>query len=280
MFQPLFGGGFRHEQVGVVTGSSRGTVITANVTPGNDGAYTQLIASTSFDYDSIMIQTGVHDSAAGLGLLDIAIGAGGAEKVIVADLPFSSLTTRYTTGSLWLPLHVPKGSRMSARVHRSSAASKTIRVALLGCQGTSHGLPPFHRCTTYGTVLGSSRGSAIDPGAVANTLGTRVVLDAATAFRIRCLIVYCGGRSATGGSNTTDNGALLTLDVGAAAAEVAIIPNGLTFAMDGSDDLWHPHSHGPFLVDIPSGSRLSTQAQSDFTTVNARELNISLLGLD
>lgn len=280
MFQPFFGGGFRHEAVGVVTASSRGTTITANAAFGNDGAYTQLIASTSFDYNSILIELGNNGNAAAISIIDVAIGAAGSEKVIVADLPTFAIGNRYGPASLWLPLHVPKASAISARIHRSNANSATINISLIGCQGTPYGLPPFHRCTTYGTVIGSMRGTKVDPGGSANTLGTRIDIDAATANRIRVLYVFCGGRTSSATSNTTDNNALLLLDLGAAAAEKSIIPNGIHYAMSGSDDTWLPAVAGPFLVDIPAGTRISAQAQADIITANIRELNIIVLGLD
>lgn len=280
MFQPLMGGGFRYEAVGVVTASSRGTTITANAAFGNDGAYTQLIASTSFDYDSILIEMGNNDNAASISIIDFAIGAGGAEKVVVADLPSFAIGNRYSPASLWLPLHIPKASAISARVHRSNANSSTINVSLIGCQGTPHGIPPFLRCTTYGTVIGNMRGVKVDPGGTANTLGTRIDIDAATANRIRVFYVYCGGRTSSATSNTTDNNALLMLDLGAAASEKSILPIGIHYAMSGNGDTWIPAVAGPFLVDIPAGTRISAQAQADIITANVRELNIIILGLD
>lgn len=286
MLAPYFHGTPRHEMIGPANAGtsssdsdSRGTTITAHATPGTDGAYTQLIASTAFSYDSIQLAlTRPHPAAAALQLVDIAIGAASSEVVIVADLPLANLSARPGSLNLWLPLHIPSGSRIAARVHRSNVASTTVDVSIVGCAASPFGIPPYRRCTTYGTVLASAKGTQIDPGGTANTKSAHVEIEDSTANPIKLLYAIVL-RSQTGGNNSTDVDALTEFYVGAASSEQPLVPYCVQH-MGATGDVWQPRTFGPFKVDLPAGVRITGKAQSSGTTANAREVAVTLLGLD
>ena len=262
---------------GAADADSRGVAVTANATPGSDGAYTQIVAATAFDYDAIVLMLSHITSATSQNLIDVAIGAAAAEKIIVADLPLYALTGRYNGIRVRLPIHVPSGSRVAVRIHRSTAASTVIDCTIHGIQSGPWSEPGFTRCTTYGTVLGSTQGTLVDPGAVAHTRGTVAQIVASTTNPIKMLYAFVQ-RSSGGGSNVADDSLLLTILQGA-ATEKTLIPYS-QFAMGATDDNWDPNLIGPYYVNLPSGTRLSAQCQSDLTLASAREACITVLGFD
>lgn len=278
----------RYELLGVVDNGvggaadadSRGTILTAHVTPGSDGSYSQLIAATTFDYDGFWVTLNRSFAAnSARSLIDVSIGGAGVEKIILADLPIGG----HTTGSGWasktifIPVHIPSGSRVAARVHRSSIASATCDISIMGVAGGPWALAGFNRCTTYGTDLANFRGTIVDPGGTANTRGAVTQIVASTTNPIRCFYVVTG-RAATGGSNITDNVADLDILYGP-ATEKLLIPY-LPMGMTSGGDHYEPTVYGPFWVNLPSAIRLSSQAQADFTTVNARDIQVSIIAFD
>lgn len=262
---------------GTADSDSKGITLTANATIGSDGAYTQLIASTTFDYDGFWVTLCLPNSASSQNLVDIAIGAGGSEKIIIADIPFIALSGRYFGYCFYVPLAVAAGSRIAARIHRSSAASSTVVISLLGVQGGPWAAASFGRSTTYGTVLASAKGTQVDPGATANTRGAVTQIVASTTNPIRAFLVF-GLRSQLGTSNTTDNSLLMDILYGPSTEKV-LIPY-LSFAMGGTDDVWQPEMAGLFFVDLPAAIRLSAQAQANTTSANSREIAVTIIAFD
>lgn len=278
----LGGGGAIHEVVG--RSNSRGTTITANATAGNDGAYTQLIASTANDYFGLHVILQQGGTVGTIGLVDIAIGGAGSEQVIVPDIPFVTFTANKRGGgfSFWLPIHVPKGSRIAARVHRSAVASQAINICLIGHTNPSRYMPYFHRATTYGTVLASARGTQVDPGGTANTLApaSPVELVASTTNPITAMFVMCTKAASAAAATTAWNS--VEIYVGAASSEQVLIPEFP--AWDFNDTADYPNQFsvgiGPFFVSLPAGVRLSARARSDNITAGVREQQVSVLCLD
>lgn len=265
---------------GSADADSRAQTLTAHATPGTNGAWSEMIATTSFDYEGLYWNVcRTHPAASTRFLLDIGIGPSTAEQVVIADFPILEQSTSGHVGVCgFLPIRIPAGVRVAARIHRASTASAAFDFQLIGCGESHRGIPPFNRATTYGTDLANYRGTLVDPGASANTRGTRAELVASTTNPIRALYVVAT-RAATGGSNTTNNGAMLEISVGGSGTEVILIPP-LCFSMNATRDYYMPHCFGPFFVNLPAGVRLSAVAQADFTLANARELAVSIVGFD
>lgn len=90
------------------TATSKGQIITS----GNSakGSYTQMIAATSYKTRWIMI-TSPHDGANRNWAIDIAIGAGGSEQIIVPDLLINDVDLNLYS----FPLTIKAGSRIAVR---------------------------------------------------------------------------------------------------------------------------------------------------------------------
>lgn len=132
----LYDGGFGsnegiagYDSVGFNTANAVGTVITASATPNTKGSYTQLIASTPRDYCGIFIGPDMNtaQTVAQL-LLDIAIGAGGSEVVIVPNWSQPPFSDKMARG--FVPVSIPAGTRIAARC-QSPTASATIGLSLI-----------------------------------------------------------------------------------------------------------------------------------------------------
>lgn len=269
------------ESVGNDSANSNGTVLTAHATPGTDGAWTQLIAATVNEYETLNIFIGDGGVVSGLQLIDIGIGGAGSEVVIVPDL---IAIVRGTAGrcpyiSLTLPINVAKGSRIAARIHRGSTASTTNRIALYGQSGTSRGIPSFRRATSYGVVLASAAGTTVDPGATANTQGANTQIVASTTNPIKAFYILATRNQSTAG--TVSPTTLMEFFIGAGGSEVTLIPEFSVWASNATTDISSgEYSYGPFFVNLPAGSRISAKARCSDNTATQREGMVTLVGLD
>lgn len=130
--------------------ATTGSVVTDSTDPGGSantkGAYTQLTASTSRDYQGFFLSVGPNNlSTSSITLpkwaLDIAVGAAGSEIVIMADQNLYSATTSSAVapvlpGALgYYPIFIPKGSRVAARAQCSvtTATGRLLGIGFYGC---------------------------------------------------------------------------------------------------------------------------------------------------
>lgn len=129
-------GGYGHmEAWGSDTTDSAG----ATVTPGqNDakGSYAQIIASTAYVADAIIVNVGAGDfihAANNEILLDLAVGGVGSEQVIIPNVyflgdVFEDVYRPSTFGPF--PCSIPAGSRIAARCQDTDATVETFDIAI------------------------------------------------------------------------------------------------------------------------------------------------------
>lgn len=105
--------------IGTTTASTRGTTLG---TPGGlntEGAWTDLVASSTIAARWILLQPGPPNTAtmlANSGVMDFAVGSAGNEKPIAENVPFNTDTAELLRAPLiTLPCRIPAGSRISAR---------------------------------------------------------------------------------------------------------------------------------------------------------------------
>ena len=243
------------------------------------GDWTQIVAATSYSAQGILVSVQqVNDL---LALLDIGIGAEGSEVVLIPNL-YLDFSVSVVAGVGWcfssyIPIAVPAGSRLSARVQDSGQGGMDIYVHLqLMSQGF---LPsqPFSRCSAYGIVTASSRGTEIDPGATSNTKGDWVQFDADVDQDIRAILmeVGAGGTAKSAGKRSW----LVDVGIGADGSEVVIVPD-LLFGSDNFLDNIAPVSVGPLPCHIPKGSRLAVRCQHSYNTATERLIYVALHGMD
>lgn len=111
--------------------AAQGTVVTPAV--GSKGAWAQVIASTTDDSFGLLICVNSSSTSAASRniVLDIGLGASGAELVLVPDLIAGNANT-YGAGGVWyfFPVFVPAGSRVSARAQGTVATTFNVFLQL------------------------------------------------------------------------------------------------------------------------------------------------------
>lgn len=121
---------------------SGGTSVDPGGTVNTKGSWAQLTASTDNDISWLMIAIGnarLSRTGAVHGLLDVGIGAGGSEKIILPDLPHRTGTTSDMNKpgpSLFGPfaVEIPAGTRLAARRQADSnnATDRLVDIVLYG----------------------------------------------------------------------------------------------------------------------------------------------------
>jgi hypothetical protein len=265
----------RLESVGAVTASSHGTLCTAHASANTKAtSYTELIASTAFAAQSILI-TFENASASTIDFLfDIAVGASSSEQIIIANLQVSIPNGVSVAASFWFPIHIASGSRISARCQCTTGAA-TVRVSAL-LFGGGFASPERHSIVdTYGAATADSGGTSVDPGGSSNTKGSYSQLTAATTRPHKGLLLAIGNQI-----NGVRTGCawLLDIAIGASLSEQVIIPN-LSLNADTTKDMVFPQAFSFIPITIPAGTRLAARAQCSITDATDRLLDVVAYGV-
>ncbi len=258
-------------------GSTYNTAITASASANAKGSYTQLVASLSGSVNGFFVIVSAVTTSNRSYLLDIATGGAGSETVIVANLPVQ-IGGDYHGGNfvVFVPLPISSGTRVAARC-QSSTGSSQIFMSLLTVAGELSNLLTSAVASTYGATTGTSRGTSIDPGAVADTKGTYVQMTAATSTsnNLKWLIVLVGNQS-----NAAMSVATWALDIatGAAASETVVVPD-LIFSSSTAFDAVIPGFYC-LPVDIANGTRIAARAKCTITDATDRLVDLVLIGVE
>jgi hypothetical protein len=249
------------ESSGAVTGTTTGTVV-------SNGSYTQLIASTSFDYNEILILSKLNSGSTDA-TIDLARGSAGNEQFLIDGLRLSLSATAAQFTSARLPLRVPRGSRIAAQAH-----GVTPEVIIYGI---SHGpLSTSGYTRAEALNISSNKGTSIDAGASANTLTAWSQLVASTSRNYNALMIMTGGAGRTAG--TAAASWLIDVGLGGAGSEQTLFKQLLAFEFSSTIFGTEPPSYGPFPCSIPSGSRIASRLQCSTSTSGRRALDVAAYG--
>ncbi len=266
----LLGGGGKVESFFEDLTASRGTQVTAGATPHVKTAWTEVIASTSFDYESLLIElrsfTGGH-------LLDMGIGSSGNEEVIIPNLLFALAGGGTTTSpvNVNIPIHIPAGSRISLR-HQSTTNAGSFRALFKGFSGNFTANLGVNKIVAYGANTADSGGVVVDPGTTVDTKGSYSEIVASTGEDIRGFHIAFGDRHST----RAVSGFLFDIAIGASSSEEIILPN-YYFSTNTSETAAEWMS--PFIpVHIPSGTRIAVRAQAETSSASQRLHDVVIYG--
>lgn len=256
---------------GSVLATSLPTAVAASATPHTKGAFVELIASTDFAADTLSLVLTSSLGVAGTDsscLVDLAIGASGSEVVIVPDLTvgFTQMGTAFT-----LPIAIPTGSRISARVQHATG-STVVSMVLQLSGGGWNGREPGRRMVAYGVSTATSRGVSATVVGSANTKGAWVELTSATTAPCRRLLTVLGLTTASAAAGI----GFVDIGVGASGSEVVVVPN-VFFDATSNEIIRFAPLVAP--VSIPAGSRIAARYQATVTTVTARP-SVAVYGID
>ncbi len=264
--------------VGSLATSSTGITLTSDAAAHTKGAWAELIASTA--HETVFVVVTITDTAATSGfVVDIGVGASTAEQVLIPNLYHKHGQAAQPVPRVYsLPLAIPTGTRVSARVQCTAAAGQTIKVGIQCFSGpitAQHGLRRVeHGGLTITTGSATSIQILTDPGAVAHTDSTWQELLAATTFAWQWLCV-AGALADTATAAITAY--LLDLAVGAGGSEVAVV-NDLWFLSHTGVDCPVPGTYC-FPCAIASGSRIAARTRCSVATAGDRQINAAIYGV-
>lgn len=267
--------GTRVTQLGAVLATTKLLAVPAAAGANTKGSWVEVSASAPFDACGFYLQFGGFAVTTQDLLLDIGVGAGGSEQVILSNLPISVGTGFVATAvQPFIPLAIKAGQRIAARI-QSSAASGGVELGLHLSAGDFFSQLGLGRATTYGANTADSGGVSVDPGGVINTKGAWSEISASITNPIRYMLI-CVGSQANAVISSSNN--LLDIGVGAAAAEQVVI-NNIALIGSGGPDLYEPGIVAMF-VSVAAGQRLSARKQCTITDATDRLNDIVIVGFD
>lgn len=246
----------RSGHVGVYSESSAAVTVTSGAA-NTKGAWAQMIASTAGDagWVRITLNADIFVTATAVGaLVDIGIGGAGAERVVIADVCFSSAGL----GAMReFYLRVPAGSRIAVRM-ACVTASKAVGF-VVGVGALPNFLDTPDVCTTYGAVASPANGTVITPGGTVNVYGVWTQIVASTTNPINWL-AWSTGQSTTASLLNTGK---IEIGYGPSGSEQTLI-SGIWTRQTGAEEF--NGAGGCYPVYIPAASRLVARMQQSVLT--------------
>lgn len=265
----LVGQGGATDPLTVVQHSSTVTV-TAHATAHTKGAWVEIIASTSGEATMLVLDvSGVGTpTTATATLIDLATGAGGSEVAFLSNLPVGSAGggqgATIACFQVPLPISVPAGTRISARIQSVVTGGKTATVGVAAFSGGAH--VPGSSLAVLGASTGTSLGTSLD------TAYTQIVASTAATYTY---LIPVPSASSTSLSTQSD---AMTLGVGAAASEVdrgAIMVQTNTSEGCGTpvgSAAWPLYA---ILPGAPAGSRLALKRGAGLGTLDGAIIGVA-----
>lgn len=228
------------------------TVVTASSSAHKKGAWTEIIAASPSDAGCLRVRASVVGSA-GVNtatLVDVAVGAAGAEVAIASNVAVGGAhsTVPYAI-TFDLPVYVPAGSRISARIQSVVTGGKTATIAAYLMATPWPTMSP----AAVDTIGGSPASSE---GIPVTSAGTWVEAVASSARSYRAVGVVPSLHTSIA---ATALNAVLSVGVGAAGAEVEV---AALWVNRGATEMCHS---SPVQTDsltgvwIPAGSRIAVR---------------------
>lgn len=230
-----------------------GTLVPEGATTNTYGTVTELISAANNTQDSwgvfVLIALTGASAVATETCVDILAGAA-TEDVLIPGL-LSGYTYGGSLRGWYFPVHVPSGTRISARLStvRTAIADPSVAVYLYG------GSPPPHRVgrkvTTYGQKINNSRGQAITPAASGGTASVTQLAASSAEDHFYWIPSFQAATDTT----ITPNG-YMSVGVGVGAATEQRI-GSWWFGKDTNENLVGPMPSMGAFVDVPAGTRIT-----------------------
>jgi hypothetical protein len=160
----------------VQNGTSNPVAVAPSGSANTKGSYVQLIASTSAASVGFWLTIFPAATSDQFWLLDIATGAPGAEVDIFANWMVQGIAFALNAVNVWVPLQISVGTAISARCQTSLAGGQSLNVQVFPESASAARGGGFTRCTTYGALTASSRGTTQTSQAVWGSTPTTFTL--------------------------------------------------------------------------------------------------------
>lgn len=256
-------------QIGSATS---GVTVTANSSAHTKGSWAELIASTASDAAGLIVTVyGVGASAQDTAtLLDIGVGSAGNERTIIPNVGVGGASTSSPSWvgiTFTVPVFIPAGSRVAARIQSVVAGGKTATVqAQLMTAPNAHRSP--RTTITIGSSAATSAGTAMS--AVADTwVEITPALSAALAGIVIVPSISTNGMTGAASAN------LVTVGAGPSGGEVAL---GTLSLQVSSQELVGTGASGGlgtiFAADLAAGMRLAARCN-----LASAGLDVTIIGI-
>jgi hypothetical protein len=231
-----------------------GVTITANSSANTKGSWTQLIASTSANASLLTVlvgsvQIGATNTAT---LVDLAMGASGSEVAFASDIAVGGASGggggSRAAAYFQIPLKIPSGTRISARIQSVVTGGKTAAVALYTQDAGDYSTAP----TSVDVIGGNTANS--QGISFSGASGTWVQATASTSQAYRAVTFVASGHDATMG-NVID---FFEVGVGASGSEVGFGEFRWQFDTSETASIREPYTYMSGR-NIPAGSRLAVK---------------------
>lgn len=243
---------------------------TADASANTDGSWVETFSSTPFDAFGMLVSLCAETTNADR-LVDIGIGAGGSEIVLVEDLPACRTTSMTWCDHAYLPIKIKEGSRLAHR-SRATTGSATTLVGMTLLGGGFVGRHGGHSlCTTFGANGADSGGTQIDPGGTAGTKGSWVQIPSSTTTTQMTRAIMVGVGNVANTSRASNNW-LVDIGIGGAGSEQVILSNLHCHAEVSG--IVTPRFFGPIPVSVAIGSQFSARCVCSITDATDRLLDV------
>jgi hypothetical protein len=249
-WQPAVGGGAQWMPKPITTWATFVTV-TANASANTKGAWTEIIASTTADADLVEVSVqGGNTASTIVGiLLDIAIGASGSEVALFENVAVGGAAASSFNGEagyrFGVPVYVPSGSRISARIQSNITLGRTAQVSVRLSAG-----PNPSNTSASATVIGTNTGTSLGTDQNNNTSWQQAVASTAAQYQALSLVPSLNT------TNIAANFRSLQLGFGAGSAESPL--SNLDFLSTSTEAVVYTQS-SLYVATVPSGTRLATR---------------------
>src|SRR3569832_180041 len=256
---------------GIFSGSNRyqsQTLVLPTCGLNSKGSWAQVTASLPFEVCGVVVQWRGNACTSFRALIDVGIGAAGAEQVIIPNLAGGNVSSTEDVYNqpIIFPVEIPAGTRVAVRGSSNFTLAGQVSIGFIGSAIDS--LPVFNRITDYGTDAASSSGTFITMPS--SGTGSWVQLAASTADAIRMLGIMVVSNSAT-------NNIKFKVDVGVrVAGSELVLLSQLNQKKHTNTRNNIPQHLFWFPVDIPAGTRLATHHTKKESGVS--NFYVSLMG--
>lgn len=265
---PLFRNtSFFEDDAYTLVDTSSTVTVTANSSAHTKGAWSEIIATTSANASLVyVIVDGIGASNADTStLLDIGTGASGSETALVSNIAVGGAITSAVFGrfNIEVPVKVPAGARISARIQSLVTGGKTASVTV-----KLYDMGDYVSAPTSVDVIGAD--TTTSTGVEMVTANTYQEITSSTSQDYRAIVLVPN----VAGTSTQAVIATYTLAKGASGSEAEL----------GSRDCGYNNAEfvtifeNPIITaSVPSGTRLAVKIQGP--TVNIGNYGVTLIGI-
>lgn len=259
-----FGGDLQRGNPPATSGIYGNALVATSATANTMGAWAQMYSATPFD--AVGFTFDFQPQANGSQhVVQVGLGAAGAE-VVWFEMPVAN--EGFATSlhhMLYVPLNIPRGTRVSVRTQKSTATATANNVAAILLHPRSTFQPIGFNGVEY--VNAPSLATSLCPttfegsSASSGTVGTIAEITSATTYAWKALSIRFGGNDASSLANNNPAFSLM-LRVGSSNGNRVAGYYPVTAATRGVITA----TIGPFPCDLPAGSRLLLEILSDNTS--------------